>query len=65
MTLLIDPEDLATLLGVSRGTIENMRRDGRLPAHVDCAGPKWRRAEIEAWTEAGCPGKANWKWEGD
>jgi predicted DNA-binding transcriptional regulator AlpA len=59
--LLQDIDALASLLSRS---IPSLRRDdaaGRLPQAVRLGGSKrWRRAEIEAWIEAGCPERERW-----
>jgi predicted DNA-binding transcriptional regulator AlpA len=59
--LLIDRAELARLLGRSVASIDRDDAAGRLPAALKLgASKKWRRAEILAWTEAGCPDRATW-----
>ena len=55
--LLIDARDLARLLTVSPATIWRMRAAGRLPAPIRLTGStlRWRRSEVLAWLDAGCP----------
>lgn len=51
--LLMRRKDLADALQVSIGTVDNMRREGRLPEPVEisprCIG--WPRKVIESWLE--------------
>lgn len=49
--LVLRRQDLANALQVSVGTIDNMRRDGRLPEPIElsirCIG--WPKSVIEKW----------------
>ena len=49
--LVLRRQDLAIALQVSVGTIDNMRRDGRLPEPIElsprCIG--WPKSVIEEW----------------
>lgn len=51
--LLLRRQDLASALQVSVGTIDNMRRDGRLPEPIEisprCIG--WPKSVIEHWLD--------------
>lgn len=56
-SLLLDKSELCKLLRVGVETIERLEQEGRIPAPVKL-GPRtkrWRRDEISAWIEAGCP----------
>jgi predicted DNA-binding transcriptional regulator AlpA len=62
LSLLIDLRVLATLLDRSEASLERDLPAGRLPAPVWLGGSrKWRRKEIEAWVDAGCPTQAEWE----
>jgi excisionase family DNA binding protein len=58
---LIPDFEAATLAGVSRATWHRLRAAGKVPPAVRL-GRKvlWRRAEIVAWIEAGCPDARTW-----
>ena len=59
--LLISARELAALLGVSVSTIWVWHSSGRVPLPVRVGGcTKWRRAEVEEWVKARCPGRARW-----
>jgi len=54
--LLLRPKDVARLLGVSRRTIDGWRASGRLPPAIKLGGCLlWRRVDLVAWVERGCP----------
>lgn len=54
--LLLRVGEVAQLLGISERSVWRMQSAGRLPAAVRLAGSiRWRRVEIEAWVDAGCP----------
>jgi predicted DNA-binding transcriptional regulator AlpA len=59
--LLIPDTVAATLAGVSRATWHRLRVAGKLPPSVRL-GRKvlWRRAEVVAWIDAGCPDGKVW-----
>jgi len=59
--LLIGDRDAAALAGVSRASWQRLRAAGKLPPCVRL-GRKvlWRRAEIVAWIDAGCPDARTW-----
>ena len=59
--LLIPDTAAAALAGVSRAHWHRLRAAGKIPAPVKL-GRKvlWRRAEIIAWIEAGCPDSRTW-----
>ncbi|MBI2433923.1 MAG: helix-turn-helix domain-containing protein [Candidatus Hydrogenedentes bacterium] len=53
---LIDVEAVARMLSCSKRHIYRLRDAGRMPQPVHLGGcRRFRRAEIEAWIEAGCP----------
>jgi len=59
--LLIPDTAAAALAGVSRAHWHRLRAAGRLPPPVRL-GRKvlWRRLEIVAWIDAGCPDSRTW-----
>jgi len=60
--LLIDIHALAALLDRSAASLERDLPAGRLPAPVWLGGSRrWRRAEIVAWVDAGCPNQTDWE----
>ena len=52
--LLIDSKEVCSLIGVSRGTLFRMRREGKLPTPMQVSSRlvKWRRSDIMAWIES-------------
>ena len=55
-SLLLRVSEVAQLLGISERSVWRMQSAGKLPAAVRLAGSiRWRRVEIEAWVDAGCP----------
>jgi predicted DNA-binding transcriptional regulator AlpA len=62
VVLLDDKSTLATLLGTSVRNIDRLNSGRRIPAPVRIGSrPRWRREEILAWIEAGCPGRGAWE----
>ena len=60
--LLLNATDAARLLGVSRQTFYRLHGAGRLPLPVRLGRSCWWRSrELDAWVEAGCPGRAKWE----
>ena len=60
--LLIDRGAVAQLLGRSIRSIGRDDSAGRLPRPVTIGGSKkWKRAEIVAWIDAGCPPRSKWE----
>ena len=60
-TIAIDATALAGLLGLSVRTIRRLDASGKLPQPVKIGGAvRWRREEIDAWLEAGCPDRDEW-----
>jgi predicted DNA-binding transcriptional regulator AlpA len=59
--LLIPDTVAATLAGVSRSTWHVLRAAGRVPPCVRLGrAVRWRRAEVVAWIDAGCPDRQTW-----
>jgi predicted DNA-binding transcriptional regulator AlpA len=63
--MLIDDRAAAALAGISRSTWHVLRAAGRVPPCVRLGIGRrkiirWRRAEIAAWIEAGCPDGQTW-----
>jgi predicted DNA-binding transcriptional regulator AlpA len=59
--LLIPDTIAAALAGVSRATWHRLRAAGKLPPSVQLnRAVRWRRAEILAWIEGGCPDARTW-----
>jgi predicted DNA-binding transcriptional regulator AlpA len=59
--LLVPDIEAARMAGVSRATWHRLRAGGKLPATVKLGrAVRWRRAEIVAWIEAGCPDSRTW-----
>ena len=60
---LLSAQALADLLAISPRTLRRLDSAGRLPRAVRI-GPqvkRWRRDEIFAWIEAGCPLRKQWE----
>lgn len=52
----ISVNELAAMLQVSRSHIYKLRQGGRLPLPLKIgAATRWRRSDIVAWLNAGCP----------
>ena len=59
--LLIPDATAASMAGISRATWHRLRAAGKLPPSVQLGrAVRWRRAEIEAWIEGGCPDGRTW-----
>ncbi|MBX3412617.1 MAG: helix-turn-helix domain-containing protein [Pirellulales bacterium] len=60
-SLLISPDDLATILKVSKRTLWRLLSGAKLPRPIHVGrSPRWRLEEINAWIEAGCPDLESW-----
>ena len=61
--LTLDAAESAALVGVSRSTFWKLHSEGRTPAPLRLSGRvvRWRRCELTAWVNAGCPMRENWK----
>jgi excisionase family DNA binding protein len=61
--LRLSAAELADLLGISARTVWRLDASGKLPKAVRIGGAKrWRRVEIEAFVNAGCPPRDQWNW---
>ncbi len=59
--LLLSAERVAGLLGVGKRTVWTWDAAGKLPEPVRIgATVRWRAAELDEWTAAGCPDRATW-----
>lgn len=59
--LLISDTAAAALCGVSRASWHRLRAAGRIPPGVKLGrSVRWNRAELVAWTGAGCPDARTW-----
>jgi len=53
---LLTIEQLVSLLSIGERTLWRYARSGRAPAPIKIGAlVRWRRAEVMAWIEAGCP----------
>lgn len=60
--VLIDIKQLSAMLSRSVASLHRDDAAGRLPAAVWIGSSKrWRRSEILAWVEAGCPDRKTWQ----
>jgi len=60
--LLVSIRDLAVLLSRSEIALHRDDAAGRLPRSIRLGGSKrWRRTDIEAWVEMGCPKRAEFE----
>lgn len=60
-TLVVDAREAARLLGISRSTFMKLHSAGKVPSPLRFGrAVRWRRAEIEAWIEAGAPSRDKW-----
>jgi len=59
--LLIDVDDLAKMMSVSKRTALRMDSSGKLPAPVrPCRNRRWRVSELRDWVNFGCPPRVKW-----
>ncbi len=64
LPLLVNARDVATLLGISRSQVFELRKAGYLPLPVELDGSvRWRVRELEDWLLAGCPMRDDWQWK--
>jgi predicted DNA-binding transcriptional regulator AlpA len=61
--LLLNADEAGELVGgVSASTWWRLHAAAEVPAPVKLGGGTyWRRAELEAWAAAGCPGRKAWE----
>ena len=58
---LLTVGQVADFLGVSVRQVWNLRSQGLLPEPVRLGrSSRWRRVELMAWVDAGCPTRAEW-----
>jgi predicted DNA-binding transcriptional regulator AlpA len=60
--LLLTVGDVCKALSISRSSFFSLRSAGRIPLAPVRLSSKllYRRAEVEAWTQAGCPAAGRW-----
>jgi predicted DNA-binding transcriptional regulator AlpA len=59
--LLIPDTEAAALAGVCRATWHRLRAANKVPPAVRLGrAVRWRREEVIAWIEAGCPDGPTW-----
>jgi len=55
-SILLNADDLAELLGISKRTVWRLRSAGAMPPPVQIGSSiRWQRSEIESWVATGCP----------
>lgn len=61
--LLVNASEAARLCGVSRAKWFQMSSAGQCPRAINLGirCPRWRRQELIAWCEAGCPKLGAWE----
>lgn len=60
--ILVDANDAAAMLGVSRAHFYRMRAAGQVPLPVRLGkAVRWRVEELQEWVDAGCPGRSKWE----
>jgi predicted DNA-binding transcriptional regulator AlpA len=60
--LLVGAREAAALCSLSLASWYRLKAGGKLPLPVRLSGRVlWRRAELEAWTAAGCPPQRTWE----
>ena len=68
-SLMIGMKEFARLMSMSPSLLGVLEKQGQIGPEAKVFGRSgvkgrrrfWRRAEVEAWTEAGCPGRKRWK----
>lgn len=61
-TLLLDLEEVASRLGISRAHAARLNASGRLPRPIHLGrSVRWNAQELERWTLAGCPARVRWE----
>lgn len=60
---LLQAADVAKILNVSIRTLWRLDSASQLPKSLTIGrSRRWRREEIVAWVNAGCPFRKNWNW---
>jgi excisionase family DNA binding protein len=63
LTLAVTSAEAAALLGIGRTTFLKLNSAGRVPMPIRFGrSVRWRRDELRAWLNAGCPNRDRWKW---
>jgi len=59
--LLLSAVEVAAMLGIGRSHLYGLHASGRLPLPVKLGRRSlWRRDELAAWVQAGCPSRSKW-----
>lgn len=59
---LLNVRDVAARVRVSVRQVWKLASSGRIPKPVRLGrSVRWRAAELQAWIEAGCPARDQWK----
>lgn len=59
---LLSVHEAAALCGLGRSTWWRYSSAGKIPAPVRIGGSvRWRREELSAWMQAGCPPREKWE----
>jgi len=59
--LLLSAVETAALLGIARSHLYALHSSGRLPIPIKLGRRSlWRKNELEAWVQAGCPARSRW-----
>jgi excisionase family DNA binding protein len=59
---LVNVKAAAALVGCSDRHVWGLARSGRMPRPVRLGrAVRWRRAELLAWIQAGCPARERWE----
>jgi predicted DNA-binding transcriptional regulator AlpA len=62
LPLLLTAHQAAELCGLSKATWWRLHAARKCPAPIKIgSSTRWRVAELRAWTEAGCPSRAEWE----
>ena len=62
--LLLTTKETAKLLKVSQSTVVSLCKEGKMPKPFRVGrSVRFRYDELRAWTNAGCPSQAEWKYE--
>jgi len=60
--LLLEADDAAGLLGVSRSAFYRLDLKGLVPRPIRLGKlRRWSRLELRRWVEAGCPTRGRWE----
>lgn len=63
-SLLLSAERSAYLIGVSRSFFYQLHSEAKVPEPIRLGKRVlWRKEELIAWTDAGCPDRLKWKAE--